>query len=83
MWLMAVEHLQLPLTPVGAVGLCSSTANQALSICARSSDLFLIKEILLWYKEVLEDLVRNQVCSIFNKNVWFSDVFQVLLCNQV
>lgn len=80
---MAVEYLQLPLTPVGAVGLCSSTANQALSISARSSDLFLIKEILLWYKEVLEDLVRNQVCSIFNKNVWFSDVFQVLLCNQV
>lgn len=32
--LMAVEHLQLPLTPIGAVGLCSSTENQALAVCA-------------------------------------------------
>lgn len=30
--LMAVEHLQLPLTPAGAIGLCSSTENQALAI---------------------------------------------------
>lgn len=79
---MAVEHLQLPLTPFGAVGLCSSTENQALAICAKSYGLPLIKEKLPWYK-VFEHLIRNQVGSIFNKNVWFSDIFQVLLCNQV
>lgn len=65
--LMAVEHLQLPLTLAGAVGLCSSTENQALAICAKSDGLLLIKETLPWYKGVLEDLVRNQVYSIFNK----------------
>lgn len=66
--LMAVEHLQLPLTPAAAVGLCHSTENQALAISAKSYGLLVIKETLPQYK-LLEELVRNQVCSIFNKNV--------------
>lgn len=65
-----------------ALGLCSSTKNQALAASAKSYGLLLIKETLPWY-EVLECLVRNQLSSIFNKNVWFSDVFKVLLYNQV
>lgn len=67
-------------TPAAAVGLCHSTENQALAISAKSYGLLVIKETIPQYK-LLEELVRNQVCSIFNKNVWFSDVFKVFLCN--